>query len=533
MAAPSRTGASVAEGSTLASRARHSCVTPTNRAAWKDLHKRALEAARAAGKDTSKQDAALLIDTLGGHFPTDAFTSGHLFDKQKLEVEIDLWLAKNKVSPPNPEMADYYAVIGTNTTQLVLKNIHDRLNAEGIEVSNRRGMTWKAFGDDHLKSAPESLRIGAWAVFESRRQVMEANRAGPEAMRSNDVRSRGSVLAPIMKANIAAIADPGRENQLRQLEEEKRRREAGPLLATVHGLGLLTRSWLGRLLPQRWHRGHHESVQYPWVVTMTAGKPLAPLGEGSRNQVPGAGPTRLRLLGGFRVEQGDSVLAPPSGGQRLLAILGTRGAMSRTAAAGILWPDVPERHAQGSLRTTLWRLGRIHPQLVETAADRLDLASGIEVDLRSFTLSATRLINRTALEDCDDLDTSISMTGELLPGWYEDWVLYERERVRQLRLRALEALATHLCRRGSYAAAIDIALEAIQLEPLRESAHHTLITVHLHEENVIEAVRHFRSFSQLLRDELGVELSPRIAALISNQVPADFNWSVIRGSGDC
>lgn len=41
----------------------------------------------------------------------------------------------------------------------------------------------------------------------------------------------GSVLAPAIKANIAAIADPGLENQLRQLEEEKRRREAGPLLA--------------------------------------------------------------------------------------------------------------------------------------------------------------------------------------------------------------------------------------------------------------------------------------------------------------
>lgn len=242
---------------------------------------------------------------------------------------------------------------------------------------------------------------------------------------------------------------------------------------------------------------------------------------------------RLRLLGGFRVEQGNSVLSPPSGGRRLLAILGTRGAMSRTAAAGILWPDVTERHAQGSLRTTLWRLGQLHPQLVETTADHLDLASGIEVDLWSFTLSAMRLINRTVVEDCDDLDTSISMIGELLPGWYEDWVLYERERVRQLRLRALEALAIHLCRRGSYATAIDIALEAIQLEPLRESAHHTLITVHLQEENVIEAVRHFRFFSQLLRDELGVEPSPRIAALISNQVPADFDWSVIRGSGDC
>jgi hypothetical protein len=166
---------------------------------------------------------------------------------------------------------------------LVLKNIHDRLNAEGVEVTNKRGMKWKTFGDDHLKSAPDSLRIGAFAVFESRRQVMEANRLG-SASAANDAsasenvlallpdkasvdqtttkavsyipwaaqsiteliyRQRGagalelkerlgpagSVLAPIIKSNIATIADPGREKQLLRLEEESRRRNTGPLLA--------------------------------------------------------------------------------------------------------------------------------------------------------------------------------------------------------------------------------------------------------------------------------------------------------------
>lgn len=265
----------------------------------------------------------------------------------------------------------------------------------------------------------------------------------------------------------------------------------------------------------------------------STGTPVSPLGDGSRNQIPIAEPTRLRLLGCFRVEQGDSLLSPSAGGQRLLAILGARGAMSRTAAARMLWPDATERHAQGSLRTTLWRLGRIHPRLVETTADRLDLASGIEVDLWLFTVSAMRLINRTSLEDCDGLAAAMSMTGELLPGWYEDWVLFERERVRQLRLRALEELASYLCRRGDNAAAISTALEAIRLEPLRESAHHTLITAHLREENVIEAVRHFRSLRQLLRNELGVEPSPGLAALISNRVPANFDWSRVRDSGDC
>src|SRR5262249_3500796 len=141
--------------------------TPTNRAAWKDLHKQALKAARGAGKDQARLDTALLIDTFGGHFLTDAFASGHLFAKKKLEQEISAWLAKNPVAPTNPEMISYYAIIGGNMPQVILKNIHDRLNAEGVEVSNRRGITWKTFGDDHLKDAAESLRIGALAVFES------------------------------------------------------------------------------------------------------------------------------------------------------------------------------------------------------------------------------------------------------------------------------------------------------------------------------------------------------------------------------
>ena len=76
--------------------------TPTNRAESKKLHKQALQAARAAGKDPDKQDMALLTDTFGGHFLTDAFASGHLFDKQKLEVEITRWPGRTRSPRPTP-----------------------------------------------------------------------------------------------------------------------------------------------------------------------------------------------------------------------------------------------------------------------------------------------------------------------------------------------------------------------------------------------------------------------------------------------
>ena len=40
--------------------------------------------------------------------------------------------------------------------------------------------------------------------------------------------------------------------------------------------------------------------------------------------------------------------------------------------------------------------------------------------------------------------------GELLPDWYDDWVLLERERFRQLRLHALDALCDDLTRAGRH-----------------------------------------------------------------------------------
>jgi DNA-binding SARP family transcriptional activator len=90
--------------------------------------------------------------------------------------------------------------------------------------------------------------------------------------------------------------------------------------------------------------------------------------------------------------------------------------------------------------------------------------------------------------------------------------------LRQLRLHALEALAHELAARGRHAVAIEIALSAIALDPLRESAHRTLI--YLAEENLSEAARHLRIFTGLLRTELGVAPSPRTIQLVASRVPA-------------
>ncbi|MEU1547062.1 BTAD domain-containing putative transcriptional regulator [Nocardia sp. NPDC005745] len=225
----------------------------------------------------------------------------------------------------------------------------------------------------------------------------------------------------------------------------------------------------------------------------------------------------MHLLGSFHVERSNEPLTLSPAGQRLLAVLTLRGTTNRATIAALLWPEATEQHALGSLRSTLWRMQRIDTDLVHNRRENLAIGR-MDVDLIHFVSWARRLTDRTGTPDDADLDLFHLSDGELLPGWYEDWVLFERERLRQLRLHAIEAMACHLCRRRRFAAAIETALEAIRVEPLRESAYRTLIWIHLCEDNVAEALRVFTAFRRTLHDELGIEPSPRLQALIFSRL---------------
>jgi hypothetical protein len=76
-------------------------------------------------------------------------------------------------------------------------------------------------------------------------------------------------------------------------------------------------------------------------------------------------------------------------------------------------------------------------------------------------------------ESMFEAETPWAIRGELLPGWYDDWVMFERERLRQLQLHALETMAHRLAKEHRYADAVDVALAAVRLEPLRERHPHT------------------------------------------------------------
>jgi DNA-binding SARP family transcriptional activator len=86
-----------------------------------------------------------------------------------------------------------------------------------------------------------------------------------------------------------------------------------------------------------------------------------------------------------------------------------------------------------------------------------------------------------------------------------------------LQLHALELTAQALTCEGRYAEAIEAAMAAVRLEPLRESATRVLIEVHLAEDNVVEAIRRLEFFRKSLASELGVEPTEELVQLVRSR----------------
>jgi DNA-binding SARP family transcriptional activator len=218
---------------------------------------------------------------------------------------------------------------------------------------------------------------------------------------------------------------------------------------------------------------------------------------------------RLGLLGGFTFQDADLPLAA----QRLVAFLALQErAVRRDYVAGRLWPEASETRAHGALRTTLWRVARAAPEVLWVAGPHLALAGQVVVDVYETAALARSVIDGVQRTDHREL----SVAGDLLPDWYDDWVVFERERLRQLRLHALEILCERHVRSGRFAEAVEAGLAAVTGDPLRESAHRVLIGAYLAQSNASDALRQYDLYRRHLAEELGLVPSPRMRALLAS-----------------
>lgn len=227
---------------------------------------------------------------------------------------------------------------------------------------------------------------------------------------------------------------------------------------------------------------------------------------------------RLELLDGPRIVIDGEEAPIPEDSLRLLAYLALQArSVPRKQVAGSLWPQATDQRAGGNLRSALWRLRVAGIDFVNAERDSLSLQRDVVVDVHVLKGWTERLIQRRAHDTDLAVPAVSSRVMTLLAGWYEDWIILERERLRCMVLHALEIVSELLSATGRHAEAIDAALTAICAEPLRESAQRALISAHAAEGNLIEANRALELYADLLRRELAVEPSSDLIALASER----------------
>lgn len=225
---------------------------------------------------------------------------------------------------------------------------------------------------------------------------------------------------------------------------------------------------------------------------------------------------QVRLLGGFRVDTPRGPLDVPVSAQRLVAFLALQERpVHRRRISGTLWPEVDDERSAASLRSTLWRTQRCG-DLIEASRDSLRLDPRVDVDARRLARYADVIVEHG---DAPVVPADIRFDRDLLPGWYEDWVVEERERLRQIVLRVLGRLVPVLIADSRAAEAVEVGQQAVRLEPLSEASHQALIAAYLAAGDRARAVRQFQEHADLLRTELGLAPSDATVRLVQHLLP--------------
>jgi len=225
---------------------------------------------------------------------------------------------------------------------------------------------------------------------------------------------------------------------------------------------------------------------------------------------------RLYLLGGFEARVRDDVLTLQPAMQRLIALiaLSPRG-VDRCRAAFQLWPDTNEERAKANLRSTLWRLNKTCDAIITATKTQLRLAQDVWVDARDGIEALGRETSSTASAAMFDVLMPFqALQSELLPDWYDDWLVIERERLRQLTLSTLERRSQSALESGQTADAVEAGLAAVAIDPLRESSRRLVVRAHLAQGNMSAAHQEYTRYVEALAPHPGLTPTPELHSLI-------------------
>lgn len=227
------------------------------------------------------------------------------------------------------------------------------------------------------------------------------------------------------------------------------------------------------------------------------------------------GDFQLRLFQSWKLLSGTSTLHVAARQQRLITALAINGPRPRSYLIGLLWPEHSESRAMESLRVSVHLVTRQVPGLLVNNGAELSLSELVDVDLHRLR-SQIRRLNQVGLNGNAASCLHELRHADLLPGWYEDWIIFEQTRLGHDRLHAFLVIARESLARCDYEVALEAAEAALELEPLYERAVGLLIQAERQQGNNASALRAFEKYQARLKAEMGLAPSEAIRRLLAD-----------------
>lgn len=238
----------------------------------------------------------------------------------------------------------------------------------------------------------------------------------------------------------------------------------------------------------------------------------------------------INLFGFVEVRQGDlPIQKHPS--RTLLSLLAylilyRDRIHPRESLAEVFWSEHERTQSRKCLNTALWRLrclttGPRDEALVLSTPDGgilLDCSCPHWFDVEVFEQYIQKALSTPLEQVPPDTIQRIEeihklYRGDLLEGFYDDWVLRERERLRQLYLSSLVFVMQYYRLHGEIEPGIRVAQQILATEPLREDVHRVLMQFYASSGQRSQVIQQYRLCQMFLQNELGVEPMPETSRM--------------------
>jgi DNA-binding SARP family transcriptional activator len=211
----------------------------------------------------------------------------------------------------------------------------------------------------------------------------------------------------------------------------------------------------------------------------------------------------------------------------------------RERLAALFWSEYPTTTSRTYLRTCLYRLRHALLDAGAPAGDYLRCEDGtlsfpntgpywLDVEAFETAVRACQDVPGVHLtpQQAGELERAAGLyTGDLLEGVYEDWCLYDRERLRLLHLALLSKLIEYYEQAGAYDLGLDYGHRILARDPTRERVHRQVMRLYWLLGCPGDALAQYRRCAQVLREEIGVAPTAKTRLLYELMISNRFDPS--------